>query len=80
MTFLITVDETTSLRNRRYMNLNVHYGGGHRSLGLIRIVNSMISSKVIKLVVSKLNQIGLDLEKDIVASTIDAASVLVKFG
>ena len=39
----------------------------------------MISSKVIELVVKKLNRFGLDLDKDIVTST-PAANVLVKFG
>ena len=58
------------------MNLNVYHGAGHRSLGLIRIVCSMNSSKVIELAVNKLDQLGLDL----VASTNDAASVLGKFG
>ena len=35
--FSITFDESTSVRNRRYMNINVHFQGGFRSLGMIRI-------------------------------------------
>ena len=39
----------------------------------------MNSSKVKELLLNKLKQFDLDLDKDIVASTSDAASVLVKF-
>ena len=53
----------------------MYYGAGHSALGLIRIVGSMNSSKVIELVVNKLNQFGLELNKGA-----DAASLLVKFG
>ena len=38
--FSITFDESTSMRNRRYMNINVHFQGGFRSLGLVRIQES----------------------------------------
>ena len=40
----------------------------------------MNSSKVWELAVIKLNQFGFDLDKDVVASTTNAASVSVKFG
>ena len=62
------------------MNLNVHYGGSYRWLGLVRTIGNIDSSKVIELAVKKLNQFGFDLNKDIVAPTTDAASVLVKLG
>ena len=52
------------------------YEQGHGSLNLIRIFGSENRSKVIELVVNKVNKFGLDLNKDIVASITDAASVL----
>ena len=55
------------------------YSGSRRSLR-IRIVGSMNSSKVIELVINKLNHFGLDLDKDIIAPITDAVSVLIKFG
>ena len=35
--FSIIFDGSTSTRNCRYMNINVHFQGGFRSLGLVRI-------------------------------------------
>ena len=42
--FSISVDESTSVRNRRYMNLNLHNATYFQSLGLIRI-NDIISTE-----------------------------------
>ena len=47
-----TFDQNTTLRNRRFMNLNVQYGGGYRSFGLNRTVSGMENSMVIELVVN----------------------------
>ena len=78
--FSITFDEATSMRNRRYMNINVHFQDGFRSLGLIRIQGSLNATKAIKLVEKRLQLFGLDLNKDVVASVTDGASLMVKFG
>ena len=78
--FSITFDESTSMRNRRYMNINVHFQGGFRSRGMIRIQGSLNAAKAIKLVEERLQLFGLDLNKDVVATLTDGASLIVKFG
>ena len=45
--FLITFDESTSVRNCRYININVRFQSDFCSLGLIRIQGSMIVAKAI---------------------------------
>ena len=45
--FSITFDESTSMRNCRYMNSDVHFQGGYRSLGLVRIQGSLNAAKAI---------------------------------
>ena len=78
--FSITFDEATSMRNSQYMNINVHFQDGFRSLGLIRIQGSLNATKAIKLVEERLQLFGVDLNKDVVASVMDGASLMVKFG
>ena len=44
----LTLDEWTSFKNRRYLNLNVHYSdGSYDNRGLIRIYGSC-SAEVLK--------------------------------
>lgn len=79
--FSVTFDEWTSLRNRRYMNVNVHSKGGQFwSLGLIRVEGSMPATSCIELVDNKLKSHGLCLKEDIVCITTDGASVMTKVG
>ena len=78
--FSITFDESISMRNRRYMNINVHFQGGFCSLRMIRIQGSLNAAKAIKLVEEQLQLFGLDLNKDVVATITDGASLMVKFG
>ena len=47
--FSLTFDEWTSLRNRRYMNINVHEGVHFYNLGLSRVFGSMPAEKTVKL-------------------------------
>ena len=39
--FSLTFDEYTSVKNRRYMNLNIHYNGEFQSLGMLRVNGTM---------------------------------------
>lgn len=79
--FAISLDEWTSMRNRRYLNVNVHT---HRhvsyNLGLVRIVASLTSEALLELLNDRLQAFGLDLKKDIVSYTTDGAPSMVKFG
>ena len=79
--FSVTLDEWTSTRNRRYMNVNVHAKGGKFwSLGLVRVLGSMPAEKCVELLETKLGEFGLSLEKDIVCICTDGASVMRKVG
>ena len=78
--FSISFDESTSVRNRRYMNLNLHDGQSFQSLGMIRVKGSMKSEKAIELVQGRLAKFNLNLDTDIVATITDGASVMMKVG
>ena len=47
---------------------------------MIRIQGSLNTAKAIKLVEERLQLFGLDLNKDVVATVKDGASLMVKFG
>ena len=77
----LSVDEWTSFRNRRYLNVQIYPENGNSiNLGLIRIHGSCPAEKIVELVTNKLEEFSLDLEKDVVGMTSDGASVMVKFG
>ena len=69
--FSITFDEWTSMRNRRYLNLNIHGVGYFWNLGLVRIQGSFSAEKCIEKISSKLKDFELDLQSDIIAITTD---------
>ena len=78
--FCLTLDEWTSLKNRRYLNVNLHFFGGDIiHLGLIKINGSCTAEVAVSLVDEKLTEFGL-LPNDIVASTTDGAAIMKKFG
>ena len=52
--FSITFVESTFMRNRRYININVHFQGGFCSFGMIRIQGSLNAAKAIELVEEQL--------------------------
>jgi len=79
--FSLTFDEWSSLRNRRYMNINVHaLNGKFWSLGLTRVEGSMCAKDCIKLAQTRLSLHGLSLQNDIVCIITDGASVMSKVG
>ena len=78
--FGLTLDEYTSIKNERYMNINVHQKNIYWSLGLIKIVGSLSSAKIMQLVGQRLADFNLDFDKHIVGCTTDGGSVRVKFG
>ena len=78
--FSISFDETTSIRNRRYLSINVHQPIDFQSLGLVRIVGSVDSKQLIELVTKRLEMFSLDIKCDIVATITDGASIMKKFG
>lgn len=79
--FSITLDEWTSIDNRRFININLHKASSKIiNLGLVRILGSCNAEKMNELVEEHLSSFGLSFYKDIVASTGDGASVMIKFG
>ena len=78
--FSISFDESTSTRNRRFINLNLHFPVGFQSLGLIRVKGSIITERVIELVQERLHEYALFLNDDIVSTITDGASIMMKFG
>ena len=75
----VTLDQYTSTRSKRYMNLNLHYDLDPLNLGMVRIKGSMPAERAENLVKERLNEFGLKIE-DIVAATTDGASVMKSFG
>ena len=78
--FSISFDESTSTRNRRFINLNLHFPVGLKSLGLIRTKGSMVTERAIELVQERLYEYALPLNDDIVSTTTDGTSIMMKFG
>lgn len=79
--FSLTFDEWTSVRNRRYMCVNVHADGPkYWSLGLVRVWGSMPAEECIKLLRGRLAAFRLNMDTDIVAVCTDGASVMCRVG
>lgn len=79
--FSLTVDEWTSVRNRRYININVHFTDKKFwNLGLIRGCGSLTAEKCVELIKNKLQENGLSLSNNIVVITTDGVSPMVKIG
>lgn len=62
------------------MNIDVHHKDKYWSLGLVKILGSLYSTKIVKIVTERLANFGLDFDDYIVGSTTDGASVMVRFG
>ena len=78
--FSISFDKSTSVRNHRYMNLNLHDGQSFQSLGMIRVKGSMKSKKAIELFQRRLAKFNFNLDADIVATITGGAGVMMKVG
>lgn len=78
--FSISVDEWTNNSNTRFLNITVHDSAESYSLGLTKINGSCDAKETERLVSATLNEFGLSLTSDIVGSTHDGASVMVKYG
>lgn len=83
--FTLTFDEWTSIRNRRFMNINLYdyceADGGRvfYNLGLVRISDSMPAVKCLQLLTDRLAEYGLDLS-DIFAFCTDGARLMTRVG
>lgn len=79
--FCISFDEWTSSANKKYMTLNIH---GKESkfwnLGLIRMIGQYPATKILDLISSKLLELDLTLEKNIISICTDGTSTMKKIG
>lgn len=78
--FSLTFDEWTSRKNKRYLNINVHYKEKHFNLGLVRIYGSCTAEHCVNIVEERLKSFNLDIKSDIICITTDGASVMRKVG
>ena len=76
----LTFDKWTSNKNRRYLNINVHFETECRNLGLVRVNGSLPAEECVDLVKKKLAEYNLDIDDDVVCITTDGARVMVKVG
>lgn len=53
------MDEWTSIRGRRYANVNVHCDGQTYCLGLVRCVGSMVAERCVQLMTNLISEYGL---------------------
>lgn len=74
------MDEWKSLKNSRFMNINLHqFGFENFNLGIIKINGSCPAEKVLEIMNLKLRDFDITVV-DVVGTTTDAASVMVRFG
>lgn len=82
--FTLTFDEWTSLRNKRFLNVNIHAFHKDKpifwNLGLVRIFGSLPAETCVTILAEKLSEYDLSLDKDVVSITTDGAKVMVKIG
>lgn len=77
--FSISIDEWTDVAMRRYLNVTLRSSHLQFVLGLITIKEKCTAEKIKELVKNTLDTFGVNLEKDIVASTNDGASAMIKY-
>ena len=77
----VTMDEYTSVRCRRYMNINIHCQNGVINLGIIRMRDSCDAEKNFQLLEKQLAHFGItNMQTSIVSIVSDGASVMKKLG
>ena len=78
--FSLTLDEWTSLKNGKYLNINAHHRDGfYDCLGLSRAEGSIPAPKLKDLVEKHIGLFSVDLYH-VVAMTTDGASLMEAFG
>ena len=79
--FFISLDEWTSIKNQRYVGLNLHLNDATlQPLGMLRIKGSMTAECFLYLVKKQLEDFQLTMKDHIVRMVTDGASVMIKTG
>ena len=77
--FNLSLDEYSSLKHNRYLNINVHQDK-FCSLEMVAISGRMTAEKTSEEVENKLSEFSLSLSRHIVVVVTDGVSAMVKFG
>lgn len=75
--FSITCDEWTSIKNRRYLNINVHNSKMFWNVGLCRIHETFYAEKCAELLENKLKELNIPIQQ-ITSIITDGASLMKK--
>ena len=79
--FSISLDEWTSIKNQRYLGLNLHLDDVTlQSLKMVRIKGPMAAECCLDLIKKRLEDFGLSLQEHIVGMVTDGDSVMIKTG
>lgn len=79
--FSIALDEWTDLNSQRYLVILLNDENETLNLGLVEIPKGPCVAEVLeRLVVKKLEENNLTVERDLVGTTNDGAAVMVKYG
>ena len=78
--FSVSLDEWTSLRSKRYMNVNLHSVNDFENLGLIRLFGRIDSDAIVQRLKESLNEFGINIDKHVVALISDGAAVMICAG
>ena len=79
--FSVTMDEYTSVRCRRYMNINVHCQNDVMNLGFIAMLESYGAAKILQLLEKQLADFGItNMQISVVSIVSGGASVMKKLG
>jgi len=79
--FSISLDEWMSIKNQRYMGLNLHLNHARvQSLGMVRFKGLITAESGLDLVKDRFEDFGLTLQDHTVGMVTDGASVMVKTG
>ena len=79
--FSISLDEFSSLKNQRYLNINIHQDKEKFwSLGMVAIQGHITSEKILEEILLKLEEYRISLKEHVVAMVTDGTSVMVNLG
>lgn len=76
----VSIDEWTSIRNKRYFSVICHTTETHYNLGLVFIPGKCGAAEVRQIVEERLKHFGVKFGSDVVAVTSDGPNVMRKFG
>ena len=78
--FSVSLDEYTSVRTRRYLNINLHLSNKFWKLEMTPITGYLPAEKIVDLVENKISDFNISMKRCIIASAADGESVIEKFG